>query len=235
MKRQICKVCGAQLKSIIFFCEQCGQPTRPLNLLKGLKDELSKSKDASPRAKEVVPKLAGYYPLAYQEDGMFTLKVMEDTKEYILYRDFKNIINIPLNEEEAANNLVLAEQFAANSQVVDDIAQDIVVIGYLYRILENGLKIEPVYSIFKDPETMLTTLIENIGNYENWRLAGSPTADTGFSIPMLLDGDCVKNTIFQNLKSEYEPAKLLDISAVHLLMVVGWCLARFDIARSNAI
>lgn len=216
---KFCSKCGSQIAS-----KNLAFPKNAYNLLQGLATQNESYK-------------AFYkdYLQRYEDEGFIQNGMPEDTKEFIFNHEYKEFINIPLDETVISK---LSEdkqkEFIKKSiPVIDDLVVDFIIAGYLLRGNFQNLNELTNFSElsgFKSPKEALKYLL-SVDTPEMHTFGGE---DMGFKVsPILtgLAGVSVIDTVERNMHKHYPPSKALDKAALVVFLNVGWHLARFDIGR----
>lgn len=215
----------------VFFCSHCGSLLQHLDLLKGINEDKLYER-LNEEQKKKLQKLVRLYNSRYTQGSVLDKALLDDTYEFIKYGKIKEIWNVPLDSEMISENHELANKI--DTEVFDNLVQDAIVLGYLYRLVFDMEIPESYRRLFKSPEDMLQTLISNAGNIGGNRdLIVTGFNDQGLGIPNLFDEFIVSKTVGRRFKEIYKPTVFFTEGVPLILITFGWCLARFDIVRKS--
>lgn len=251
-----CSNCGNKVTSKDKFCSKCGAPIKhastavdkqlealsKLNLFNGLEPWLAN------KVLNSYPLLAmkltyDEYPLRYQSESKFLNFIQPDTKKIIFSEDIGGIIQTPLNQDEI-ENLTKEEKlnFDKYHPFLNSLRTDIIVIGYMYRLYsekENSKAKLAEFIGVNTPQDYFKKIISSREQYPD------PYADYGLGPTMGFvmglgenDRNSVIETISNNVKKSNKIAKVYifpDNSNFLMMLITGWCLARFDLYRKGKL
>lgn len=225
-----CVQCGKKVSEDIKYCPNCGTSistpksnSSDINLLKGFepKSELFKSFLKS-------------YQDRNDQSGFIANNMPKATRDFIVTLDFKECINLPLDEGilSKLSEKMLQRFMKEAIPKIDSIAADLLVTGYILRSHCKHLNSQTDFEELKkfdDPKEVVEYLLTVDSSMHTF---GSE--DKGFELSPLVTGiagESVLESVEQNIALQYPPAKALTKAALIILLNLGWHLCRYDMSK----
>lgn len=249
-----CANCGNKQENSAKFCMKCGTKIAEidkdkkqarlypnLNLLKGLESWIESEirKDGDTAYLLALKALVDEYPHRYKADGLLLTTMIPDVQEFIFNQKFIVLINTELNALEL-NKLSEDERQEFEKELVafNKFRVDIIIIGYMFRGFSGYLNSNTIFDEFNVEDTPYQA-IKKLLKLNELRLPGQ---DSGFGFPMGatnvlgLSNKGLMSFIEENIKTSSKFSQVFifpDKHNVFLLLLLGWCLGRFDLARKS--
>lgn len=216
----LCPKCEAKNSSLAYFCINCGNQVKHFSLLKGLRS-----------SEKIETKLLDLYKNRYRESSPLDEYMKDDTYNFLFTHEYRDAFQLPVSEKEAKQFLKTSK---AKIEQQEDIYQEIVIIGYLYRVAYNLVFYSNSLRLFQgswakpilSPEEVIQTYLDN-DRVQDQGFAGIPFG------PHFALYDSINKTINKNLSiySSLFDTEDTDMRKTRILILenIGYFLAERDL------